>query len=444
MRAMEGIKDPVVVLSPDNMIIHANSAFAELAGMGHGDLQDKDSRRITVLSPIQDVIASVLSGAADESVRLSLDNRHFEAFVSSIGGQGEESSRVIVHMKDITGFSILEEELVKRNRDLLISNALARTFIASDDMSSIYEDLLSRAMAVTELSIGIIALFEERALKVECVRGISGPISQPLECPWLGDFLDRIARTESPMVVMESREDGIPDEMWKHGARFLVCIPLRSQGEDLGLLIMGSRLELTLDFDMASILSVTGNMMSLLSDKIRLFNEARRLSLTDPLTGLYNTRFFYEELSREVERSQRYGKPFSIILYDVDNFKSVNDNFGHQAGDEVLRSIAHILMGAARSADTVARYGGEEFILILPETDRDKAASLAERIRKAVESSIFQHNEDSIDISISGGVACCPQDSPSAKGLLYCADMAMYMAKGLGKNRVVCFEGKGR
>jgi diguanylate cyclase (GGDEF)-like protein len=182
----------------------------------------------------------------------------------------------------------------------------------------------------------------------------------------------------------------------------------------------------------------------LLSDKIRLFNKARRLSITDALTGLYNTRHFYDELNREIERSHRYEEKFSIILCDIDNFKSVNDELGHQAGDEVLCSVADILTSTARMTDTVARYGGEEFILILPETTKDKAEALAERIRISIDSRTFLENEGNIRVSISCGVASYPVDSQTSKGILYCSDMAMYRAKELGKNRVVCYGDEGR
>jgi len=373
-----------------------------------------------------------------ETAMFYLDGNHYEATVTPVKEEGGQVIQVVV-LRDITGFMHLEEELLKKNRHLVVSNALASTFINSEDMSGIYEELLLKALAITEMDIGMIIMLESTKFHMESSRGISMALKSAIVSGKLDEFIRTLFMSGSPMEVIESLEDGMPLELWDDGVRFCVSLPLRSHGESLGLLVLASRLEISLDFDLASLLSVTGYIMSMLSDKIRLFSEARKLSITDGLTGLSNTRHFYEELNREVERSHRYEESFSLVLCDIDNFKNVNDNFGHQAGDEVLCSVADILAGTARATDTVARYGGEEFILILPETSKDKARALAERIRLSVDSSIFLEKEGGLKVSISCGVASYPDDSNAAKGLLYCSDMAMYRAKELGKNRVVCF-----
>lgn len=436
---LNGIKDPIVVLSPGWRVLESNDAFAYMCGTPKEALKGINYTELLSLSSIDKAISTSFTQASIETARINQDGRNYEATVTPALEDGAVSMLVVV-LKDITYFVHLEEELIKKNQHLMVSNALASTFIDSEDMSGIFEELLLKSLAITEMSIGMIIMLESDETRLESSRGMSIALKNAVESGRLDGFIKKLFLSDAPMEVLESLEDGMPRDLWIDGIRFCVSIPLRSHGESLGVLVLASRLEVTLDFDLASLLSVTGYIISMLSDKIRLFNEAKKLSITDALTGLYNARHFYEELEREVERSQRYGESFSIILCDIDNFKAVNDSCGHQAGDEVLCSVADVLASTARVTDTVARYGGEEFIVILPETAKDKAAALAERIRVAIDSSDFLPNEGGLKVSISCGVASYPDDSDNSKTLLYCSDMAMYKAKEFGKNRVVCFE----
>jgi two-component system cell cycle response regulator len=177
-----------------------------------------------------------------------------------------------------------------------------------------------------------------------------------------------------------------------------------------------------------------------LSAKLEEANqELKMLASKDPLTGLYNRQFLNELLEKEWMRSQRHGYPISIIMADIDNFKNINDNYGHQAGDEALKRIAEILSQCLRKNDCLARYGGEEFLFVLPQTDLKDSCLAAERFRSAVEKLIISFNKDHrISLSISCGVASA---LPGKKGdnidtLIQKADQALYEAKKSGKNRV--------
>ncbi len=156
------------------------------------------------------------------------------------------------------------------------------------------------------------------------------------------------------------------------------------------------------------------------------------LSRTDALTGLKNRRAFLERMEEQLERLKRYATPFSLALIDVDHFKTYNDTFGHLAGDGVLAGIADLLSREARGADFVARYGGEEFAIILDNTESDGARVLAERFRKAVERSTWEHRE----VTVSVGVASCADADADVAGVIAAADRGLYRAKGEGRNRV--------
>jgi diguanylate cyclase (GGDEF)-like protein len=164
------------------------------------------------------------------------------------------------------------------------------------------------------------------------------------------------------------------------------------------------------------------------------FLATERSATTDKLTGLYNRAFFDVSLRRELKRARRYGLAFSLVMLDLDNFKRVNDLFGHLVGDEALARLSEVIRANVREIDVACRYGGEEFALILPETSRTGAFIVAERIRVDAKE-VFEHRPH-ISMSVSGGIAIYPTDASSEEGLVRMADKALYRSKHEGKNRI--------
>lgn len=180
---------------------------------------------------------------------------------------------------------------------------------------------------------------------------------------------------------------------------------------------------------------VTGYLFSLGSTVIgKYINRLREESVRDYLTDLYNHRYFRRELSRRVDEAERYGRTFCVTLFDLDHFKRINDEYGHQVGDDVLEEFARLLRNLTRSADMVFRYGGEEFALVLPETNREDAHALADRIRERVAKHDFDIDRQ---VTVSGGVAEYPSDSNDGYDLIQVVDERLYEAKGRGRNRIV-------
>ena len=164
--------------------------------------------------------------------------------------------------------------------------------------------------------------------------------------------------------------------------------------------------------------------------------EIERLAVTDGLTGLYNRRYFFKKLDEEFERTRRYGQTLSLIIADIDNFKSYNDRYGHQAGDAILREVAGLIKKSCRETDTPARYGGEEFAIILPSATREGSSAMAEKLRHKV--SEYGINGFDFNVTISIGIAVLtPEDAYSPTTLIYDADSALCRAKDEGKNRIV-------
>jgi diguanylate cyclase (GGDEF)-like protein len=165
----------------------------------------------------------------------------------------------------------------------------------------------------------------------------------------------------------------------------------------------------------------------------------KEFSFKDEVTSLYNRRFFGMRLEDEVSRYCRFNQPLSVVMLDIDGFKAVNDELGHAAGDETLRTVGDILQRQSRSIDVICRYGGDEFAVLLVETGRDGALRYAERIRRHIEGTVFGHGRS---ITVSLGVACLPDDvGPMPDDIVTAADWALYDAKRAGKNQVAGRDG---
>ena len=174
-------------------------------------------------------------------------------------------------------------------------------------------------------------------------------------------------------------------------------------------------------------------------ERVHMLDKLKRLSITDGLTKLYNSRYFYNQLKAEIDRTSRYQRPLSLLLLDIDQFKEYNDSYGHLEGDKVLVSLGQVIKTCLRKMDSAYRYGGEEFTVILPETGGDEAATVAERIRSAVEIEKFypEKQKEPSSITISIGVTEYYRAEEVAI-FVQRADKAMYLSKQAGRNRVSC------
>jgi diguanylate cyclase (GGDEF)-like protein len=172
--------------------------------------------------------------------------------------------------------------------------------------------------------------------------------------------------------------------------------------------------------------------------EIRIFRTAEERAFIDELTRLNNYRAFKSHLRRELHRAERYRTPLSLIILDIDDFKQYNDRHGHALGNEALSEVADLLRLNSREVDIVCRYGGEEFTMILPETDRDGAYEVAQRVRRCVESHIFpsEAGQPGGRLTISGGLSTYGIEASTEAELVSMADQALYVAKGSGKNRI--------
>jgi diguanylate cyclase (GGDEF)-like protein len=218
-------------------------------------------------------------------------------------------------------------------------------------------------------------------------------------------------------------------------------VPLVVQDRVIGMLALESRQSDHFTSDHARLVAAFADQVAIALENARLFAEVQQLATLDPLTELANRRHFFALARTEFERSLRYGHPLSAMMLDVDNFKKINDRYGHAAGDQVLRVVAAQCCTTLRGVDIIGRYGGEEVIVLLPETERDGARQVAERLRQSLAQTAISIEGGTLLITSSLGVATRdPGDDMDLETLIDCADQALYIAKQTGKNRVVCWE----
>ena len=224
------------------------------------------------------------------------------------------------------------------------------------------------------------------------------------------------------------------------------CLPLDGVEGPMGMLYAGYASPQALTASSVQLLEHLATRAAFPLQRVLVQQDFRSLAYSDPMTGLDNFRQFEENLSEEMARAERYGRPLSVILLDIDHFKSFNDTLGHPAGDALLGQLGVVLRNSLRNVDKPARYGGEEFVIICPETGPDEARLIAERIRRAVAETQFalgdKMGEKSAParVTVSLGCATFPGDARTSRDLVKKADTALYAAKESGRNAVRAYD----
>jgi len=258
-------------------------------------------------------------------------------------------------------------------------------------------------------------------------------------------LVGRVADRKEPLTLRDGARDPRLSAIETYPRAVSPCalllVPLVTGGETVGVAQFERDAPGTYSRrDMLRVRSLAGQVAATIAN-VRLHRDIYTQAITDGLTGLFNRRHMQSALADERLRAQRYGHSLSVIMLDVDGFKSYNDTYGHPQGDVLLKMLAVILREQTREVDIVGRYGGEEFIILLPETPKTEALRTAERLRCAVEAAIFPGFADDPEMAvlktISLGVATFPADAEEMPALVKQADDALYRAKRGGRNQVV-------
>ena len=216
----------------------------------------------------------------------------------------------------------------------------------------------------------------------------------------------------------------------------VAIIPIAREGRTLGALVLEAEDVGALTPDETRPLTVLGAVVAGTLELAWSFAEVDRRARTDPLTGLWNRLHFGEQLQRALVEADTSGEPVSLVLVDIDHFKRVNDSFGHEAGDTVLKHVAKVVQEGVRGGDICVRYGGEEIAMLLGHTTSAEAEEIAERLRARLASAPIRHAGAEITVTASFGVASYPETVKARAQLFPSADKALYIAKHDGRNRV--------
>ncbi len=334
-------------------------------------------------------------------------------------------------------------EKIKTNATQMASLVqLANAIGSTAELATIASLALESVRHLFDCSAGLIYRIDEKQGVMRCVESFG----------YTQDVLERISRPPYPRVedcwtVSEGRLIGIDDlsetkvacrTLEKIGQGSTMCVGMQAEGRTLGVMHVRSERPNAFGEEDQQLALAFADQVGLALQRAFLFEEINRLAMTDPLTGVFNVRRLEEVLADELGRARRYKRAVSFLMVDVDNLKSYNDTLGHQQGDIVLSQVASIVDSSTREMDRVFRYGGDEFCVILPETDSDEAAVVAEKVRRAVADFHFAGEEKVPDgsITISVGVASFPRDCDEEAGLIHKADLALYAAKQIGRNSV--------
>ncbi|HEB55615.1 MAG TPA: diguanylate cyclase [Gammaproteobacteria bacterium] len=335
------------------------------------------------------------------------------------------------------------EAMSRRAAQLSALNKVAVTVNATLGINETLNEVMKCGMDIVKAQASAIVLFdaESRCFSDKYTMGLSHHFVKNMNFRRGGLAYDVFNNNQYILSNdLPDSQHQLSELVYQEGIRSFICLPLVSHKRRLGVQYLYFHHRQELFDDEYALLSTLSHIATGAIGNAHLHSRAVTLSMTDELTNLFNRREFMVHLEQDLLRSRRSNKPFSLIMADIDNFKNVNDSYGHTTGDMVLSELAQIFMSVTRDIDIVARYGGEEFIFLLPGIPDDVAFQVAERIRKSIEQlPLHIDKQKSFHVSISMGISCFPKSGQDENSLIKNADKALYVAKNNGRNQTIVF-----
>jgi diguanylate cyclase (GGDEF)-like protein len=431
----------VVPLTPANTV--SARAFHNKGAVYFSNIltsPDSPMRRVAAENGIRSVCCIPLLNKGLPVGTLLFNSRNYKYFsrrhVKMLTDVGRALGMVVAN-------ALLYEQVLEEKKHVAVINDFARIVNAHLDIKEVFPAFSEKIHELFCYDNCLIVIPERDKLTIfqlasTGIKRLSDKMSFPIQ----GSVFEWITENKKPHIVRnlaKEKQFHEDETILASGVRSAIRLPIHNRGEIVGLLILSANeCNMYSEVDLDLLIPVTEYLgMSL--EKHFLFQKVHKLSQTDELTGLGNKRQLQRELDKELRRAQRYHRELSLLMIDIDHFKNINDNFGHLAGDQVLRELAALVPLHLRDIDLCTRYGGEEFVIILPETGVNGAVSTASKIHSSIERHDFVVESSVHHITVSIGVAVYPFHATNPLELLKSADSALYRAKQEGRNRICVF-----
>lgn len=332
----------------------------------------------------------------------------------------------------------LLEEATRRAREAETLQQASAAVSSALRLDQVLDQVLENLARVVPYDSCALFLKEEDSLRVVAARGFSHTervLGQRF--PAQDELLIESVRQQAPLILADAQQDS-RYKRWGDAAhvRSWMGVPLIKRNDAIGFLTIDHSQPNLYTQNHAKLAQAFANQAAAAIENARLFESVQRMAISDPLTGLYNRRHFFELASKEFYRARRYGKNLSLVMLDLDDLKMINDTYGHLVGDQMLIFVAGQCHRQLRKADLAARFGGDEFILLLPETGLDQAMQVAWRLRDAVARGMTTEQGGVVVSGVSLGVSAIDPACKTLELMVNRADQALYTAKASGKNRV--------
>lgn len=348
------------------------------------------------------------------------------------------------------GTSALAEELHRKSEQLRLLSEVVRTANSYLEPDAVIKFIMERIQHLVKGQAWSLLLLDEDSnqLYFKAALGTNSDKLREVRLRVGEGVAGKVAQTGQPMIVDDAPQSpffnaGV-DKLTDFHTQNILAVPLKTRGRVTGVLEIlnkrGGGDSRFVEEDLETVMLFL-EPAAIALENATLFQKTHELTLMDDLTHLFNTRYLYQALKNETSRARRYGYPIAVLFLDLDGFKAVNDTNGHLVGSTTLKIVAKVLTAGVRSIDIVARYGGDEFTLILPNTDREGAMVVAERLRSSIEEHDYQKDLGvSIRISASFGISIFPEHGQDPELLIQKADQAMYKVKESTKNAIAVSE----
>ena len=441
-KMVDKMSDGLIVINPDDIVIDINPAVISLSGY-----EGPDPIGLSIWEVFSDYKEEInhLEGQSNIQTIIEIDGgeKCLDIKIDSILEEGEQDSGQIITIRDVTDrrqMEFIEEEQRKMAEALADTASVINSSLELDEVLGRILDNVGKVVPHETANIDL--LDEDGWLRFVKAKGFDKNVtyerilSLELRLDEIPNMHD-MARTLQPLIIANTENN--PDWISGPGSEWIrsyIGAPIHFKGKVLGFINLDAGTPDFFNEDHLLRLQAFADQAAVAIQNAQLYEEMQRLAVTDSLTGLYNRRYFFAFVENEIARSQRYEKDLSMIMMDIDMFKRVNDTFGHQVGDNVLKKIAEISLENLRRVDVMCRFGGEEFTVLLPETPKEEAYLAAERICRKIEAARMDTNDGKVHVTVSIGVASLDESIASLNDLISAADKALYKAKEAGRNCV--------